>query len=279
MAVVGLGLIGGSLAKALKKKTGCTVVGFDRDDGTLAKALASGAIDRAGQPDDLTGCQLVFIALYPGDTVDFALGALEKGQLAPGTILSDLCGIKRFLRDSLALPCREKGVHYVGAHPMAGREFSGYLWSEDNLFEGASFIITKAEKSNPESVDTVANLAKQLEFGKIVITTVEEHDRVIAYTSQLAHVVSNAYVKSDTANRFEGYSAGSFQDLTRVARLDPDMWTQLFLMNPQPLSDEIGIIIENLKKYKEAIDKGDSEELRRLLKEGSDIKKRLNGEI
>ena len=268
IGIVGLGLIGGSLAKTISKKTSHTVCGYDIDESIKERALRDGSIAMWGK-ENAVDCDITFVCLYPKQAVDF----INENNFSG--IVCDICGVKGWVYDHI----KNKGIDYVGAHPMAGREFSGYLWSEDNLFEGASFIITKAEKSNPESVNTVANLAKQLEFGKIVITTVEEHDRVIAYTSQLAHVVSNAYVKSDTANRFEGYSAGSFQDLTRVARLDPDMWTQLFLMNPQPLSDEIGIIIENLKKYKEAIDKGDSEELRRLLKEGSDIKKRLNGEV
>ena len=275
VAVVGLGLIGGSMAKALKKKTGCTVLGLDRDGPTLEKALAAGAIDQAAQPADLAGCQLVFIALYPGDTVDFVRSALEKGQLSPGTILSDLCGIKRYLQDSLALPCREKGVHYIGAHPMAGRETSGFDSALDNLYDNASVVLTPDSGADPAALEALRQLLRELGFGRIVQTSPEHHDRMIAYTSQLAHVLSSAYIQNPLSTAYSGFTGGSFQDLTRVARLNCDMWGELFDRNRDLLCQQLDVLIELLGEYRTALENRDEPALRFLMERGTRIKNQL----
>ena len=275
MAVVGLGLIGGSMAKVLKKRTGCTVLGFDQDTGTLQKALACGAVDRIGQPADLAGCQLVFVALYPGDTVSFVLGALERGQLSPGTILSDLCGIKRYLRDSLAAPCREKGVHYVGAHPMAGRETSGFDSALDTLYDNASVILTPDGDTDPAAVESLRRLFRQLGFGRIVQTDPEHHDQMIAYTSQLAHVLSSAYIQNPLSTAYSGFTGGSFQDLTRVARLNCAMWGELFDRNRDLLCQQLDVLMDLLGQYRDALANRDEAALRFLMERGTQIKNRL----
>lgn len=217
IGVIGLGLIGSSLARAVKKHTDLTVAGWDTDPGVLAAALAEGAVDGSGEAA-ACGCGIVFVCLFPADAVRF----IEEHAFPH--IVCDVCGVKGYLAERLS----GKVPGYLGLHPMAGREVSGYAAGSADLFKGASLIIARDEHTSDAHIDEVSAFAKRIGFGKIVETGPKTHDRVIAYTSQLAHVVSNAYVKSETAGEFVGYSAGSFADLTRVARLDPKMWAELF---------------------------------------------------
>lgn len=169
-------------------------------------------------------------------------------------------------------PLKDKDVLFVGAHPMAGREFSGFEYSLDNLFDNASFIVTPFDDTPAHIIEFIKYFAQKLQFSKVVVTTPKEHDKVIAFTSQLAHIVSNAYIKSPSAKQQSGFSAGSFQDLTRVAKLDENMWTDLFMLNKGALLFEIDTIIENLKEYREAIEKNDNNSLKQLLKDGRILK-------
>ena len=155
---------------------------------------------------------------------------------------------------------------------MAGREFSGYDYSLATLYDGASIVLTPTPQSRPEDVELVKNLANVLGFGRIVATTPEEHDRIIAFTSQMAHVVANAYVKTPMLERHGGFTGGSFQDMTRVARLNADMWTELFMMNRVPLLDEVNNIIQHLTEYRDALAEQDENRLHDLLQDGSDRK-------
>ena len=155
---------------------------------------------------------------------------------------------------------------------MAGREFSGFEYSLDDLFDNASFIMTPTENTPQEEINLIEDLARSIHFKKVVKTTPEEHDRIIAFTSQLAHVVSNAYIKSPTHRQQLGFSAGSFQDLTRVAKLNEDMWTPLFIMNKEPLCFEIDYIMARLAEYRDAIANEDHDRLRQLLRDGRILK-------
>lgn len=270
IAVVGLGLIGGSICKTLKKCTDHTVYGYDIDSSVIDMAIKCNAIDFELQLNALDDIDLTFVCLHPNLTIDFILN--NKYSFKKGSIVADVCGVKKYISDAVEIPLCECGVNFVGTHPMAGRQFSGFKYTTDTLFDGASFIITKTDNTDEQSALLIRDLAKKMGFGKIVTATCDEHDRNIAFTSQLAHVVSNAYIKSPTALMEYGFSAGSFLDLTRVAYLNASMWTELFMANSENLSNEIGIIIDSLKEYKDALDKNDACTLKDLLQKGSDIK-------
>lgn len=272
IAVVGLGLIGGSFCKAIKKRTFHKVFGLDSNEETLNAALACGAIDEAITAERLGEANLTIICLYPEAIAEFVKSNADCFK--KGSIVVDSCGIKEYIVEKCESVLESRGVIFVGAHPMAGREFSGFEYSLDDLFEGASFIITPTDKTPPLAIDLLQTLAGGLGFGKAVVCTPEKHDEVIAYTSQLAHVVSNAYVKSPTMLDFNGFSAGSFLDLTRVAKLNEDMWSSLFLGNKKALLKEIDCIIESLSDCRSAIADDDRERLKSLLKLGRELKEK-----
>ncbi len=272
IAVVGLGLIGGSIAKTLKKNTNHSVYAINRSQQTLKTALSEEAIDGAITAEEIKDMDVVFIGLYAGLTIDFVMKNADNFK--KGAVVADTCGVKTEIVKALTQPLAEKGVHFVGCHPMAGREFSGYRYSLDNLFDNASFIITPDEDTDQGAVQLLSDLAHEMRFRKTVISTPQEHDRVIAFTSQLAHIVSASYVKSPSLLKQAGFSAGSFKDMTRVAYLNEDMWTELFMLNKDALSFEIGCVINALQDYKNALDSGDSEKLHELLKESRELKER-----
>lgn len=270
IAVVGLGLIGGSFCRAIKKYTDHRVFGIDTDPQTIQMALECNAIDEAIPPEQLQKMDFTIVSLHPRQTIAFILEHCSRFQ--SGSLVMDTCGIKTAVVEAVTQPLSEQGVIFVGCHPMAGREFSGFAYSLDNLFDRASFIITPPPNTPAHITEFIKYFAQKLQFLKVVVSTPEEHDRVIAFTSQLAHVVSNAYIKSPSLQQQSGFSAGSFLDLTRVAKLNEDMWTDLFMMNKQPLIYEIDTIIEKLTEYKSAMLKDDNAQLKALLKEGRILK-------
>ncbi len=274
IAVVGLGLIGGSICKSLKKHTFHKVLGIDTDKETIKKALEQNAIDEEITPDRLSEANLTVICLYPRAICSFVKENADKFK--KGSIVIDTCGIKKAVVDCCTPVLEEKEVLFVGVHPMAGREFSGFDYATDSLFDNSSFIITPTEKTPQIAVDLLSTLAGSIGFGKAVVTTPEKHDQVIAYTSQLAHVVSNAYVKSPSVNDYNGFSAGSFMDLTRVAKLNENMWTELFMCNKEALLFEINHILSSITQYRDAIQSEDREKLRALLKDGRILKEKCN---
>ncbi|MBP1558933.1 MAG: prephenate dehydrogenase/arogenate dehydrogenase family protein [Oscillospiraceae bacterium] len=270
IGIIGLGLIGGSLAKTIKAKTDAQVVGYDISPTTLNKALMLRAIDEAMDEQNLRECDMVLIALYPDATVDF----IKKyaNSFKKDAVIVDCCGVKGAVCEPLHDFCYSKKLWFIGGHPMAGREFSGFDYAKIDLFQNASMILTPYTYIPLEIVEQTKKFFLELGFNQVVITTPAKHDQMIAYTSQLAHVVSNAYVKSPGAQCHHGFSAGSYLDLTRVARLNETMWTELFLHNSEKLCFELDSLIEHLKEYREAIAGGDAETLRRLLREGRELK-------
>jgi prephenate dehydrogenase len=274
IGIVGLGLIGGSLAKAIKKNTDDMVYGYDISRGTAAAAVAEEAVDRLIDPEHLSGCDLVIVALHPQQTIDFILE--HKNDFKKDGIVIDCCGVKKRIVEAVEKPLEEAGVRFLGCHPMAGREFSGFAYSLDNLFEKASFIMTPTDDTKMSAVKEISAFAYRVGFARCVVSSPEEHDEIIAFTSQLAHVVSSAYIKSPSLDKQAGFSAGSFKDLTRVAKLNENMWTELFLMNKQPLIDEIDCIIARLTEYRDAISAEDADGLRELLKAGRELKELSN---
>lgn len=268
ITVVGLGLIGGSLCKAIKKHTNHTVYGVDLNKEAVEMALSQNAID--AETDDLGLADITIVSLYPITTIDFIKNNASKFK--KGSIVIDTCGIKKTIVDEVTPVLEKYDVTFIGVHPMAGREFSGFEYSLDNLFDEASFIMTPIESTSQTKINLIEDFAYAIHFKKVVTATPEEHDQIIAFTSQLAHIVSNAYIKSPTNQKQLGFSAGSFQDLTRVAKLNETMWTPLFLLNKDPLCFEIDYIIERLNEYRNAMMNDDADTLKELLKNGRELK-------
>ena len=273
IAVIGLGLIGGSLAKAFKGLEDVTVYGFDKDETTMARARLEGALHGEVTKENIGKCDYVIIALYPKATEAF----LEEyaSSISKNAAVIDCGGTKRGICEKGFLEAEKHGFCFIGGHPMAGTHFSGFKYSRASLFQNASMILVPAKGETIETLEKVKKLFVRIGFKSVTITSAEEHDRIIAYTSQLAHVVSNAYVKSPNARVHKGFSAGSYRDLTRVAKLNPKMWTELFMENSDNIAFEIDNIISELQKYSNAIKKGDREELEKLLDEGTKIKESI----
>ncbi|MBQ3996050.1 MAG: prephenate dehydrogenase, partial [Clostridia bacterium] len=270
VGIIGLGLIGGSMARSVKKHTIATVYGHDISPEAMALATESGAIDAPLTRETLQECDLLLIAIAPRSLVKWVEDHADA--IPTTTILVDLCGVKRYIYKHIAPIAREKGFLYVGGHPMAGKEVSGFANSDRELYRDASMILCPDETADDESIDTLKAFFLSLGFGEIVFSTPEEHDRIIAYTSQLAHAASSAYIKSPTSRQRMGFTAGSYKDMTRVARLDPEMWTQLFMVNRDHMIDELQELVDNLTGYLDALKADDPAQLKKLLEEGRDLK-------
>ena len=275
VGIVGLGLIGGSMAKSIKRRTGHTVYGIDLNDETMMMARMCGAIDGALTAETLPECDLILVAIRPRAAIDWVTE--NACRIAKGAILVDLCGVKRMMVEALAPIAANYGFSYIGGHPMAGRERGGFTSSTEDLYVGASMILTPDDHTDMPLLETLKAFFLDLGFAGLTFSTPEEHDRIIAYTSQLAHIVSSAYIKSPEAQRRRGFSAGSFRDMTRVARLDEDMWTELFLDDADYLTKEVGELIHHLTEYQEALQARDAEKLHALLKDGREKKATAGG--
>lgn len=272
IAIIGLGLIGGSMAKAIKAKTEHLVYGLDTSQTTIESALADGSIDGVVQ-ENLSDYQMILLSLYPAAAIQFLKE--HKEQFSDSCIIVDFCGIKQEICQIADSILADSSACFIGGHPMAGREFSGYAHSLATLFENASMILTPSEDVSPLLLKKTEDFFLSLGFGRITLTTPLEHDRIIAYTSQLAHIVSNAYVQSSTAQQVIGFSAGSFADLTRVAKLNEDMWSELFLHNTPCLISELDQLLEHLQEFREYLVTMDEPALKDKLKRGREAKEDL----
>ena len=275
VGIVGLGLIGGSMAKSTKARTGHTVWGADLDRETMTMARMCGAIDAPLTEENLPQCDLILVAIRPAAAVEWV--RTHAHLIAPSAILVDLCGVKRTVVSAITPIARERGFAYIGGHPMAGRERGGFTASSEDLYVGASMILTPDQRTDMQLLETLKAFFLDLGFAGLTFSDPEEHDRIIAFTSQLAHIVSSAYVKSPEAQRRRGFSAGSFQDMTRVARLDEDMWTELFLDDADYLTTELDELIVHLREYADAIRARDAQALRALLRDGREKKASAGG--
>lgn len=267
--VVGLGLIGGSLCKAMKKYTYHTVTGSDLNHDIEFAALRDVAVDKTFD-GNYSGFDIVIIALFPEAAENFFRE--HAAEFTKGTLVTDVCGIKGEFSARMKAIAEENGVRYVGIHPMAGKEFGGYYNSTADLFVKANFIVTPFDDSQEKDIADLKKLAEEVGAGKIVVTSPENHDKMIAYTSQLAHIVSSAYVKSPELGLECGFSGGSFQDMTRIATMNEDMWTDLFMQNREHLMYELDTLIGNLSKYSEALKNADADTMRSLIAEGRELK-------
>lgn len=274
IAVIGLGLIGGSMALSIRRHTDHTVFGYDINPQAVLQARATEAVHDALTDDMLPGCDLVLVALYPELCAEYILSHAE--QFGPKALVIDCAGVKRHVYDQVAPVAAQYPWTYIGGHPMAGREFSGFMHARANLFENASMILCPPPEADIEAREASKAFFLEMGFKLVRFTTPQAHDQMIAYTSQLAHVVSGAYVKNPLAPEHRGFSAGSFLDMTRVARLNETMWTELFLENVDLLLPALDDLISRLNEYRAALAGGDADHLKEVLKEGRVCKEALD---
>lgn len=274
IGMVGLGLMGGSMAKAMKAFTPHTVYGYDISQDTMETALAEGAIDAPLTNDTLPVCDILLVGLYPQATIAYV--QQNAHLISSKTVVIDLCGVKRTVQAALAKTAEDYGFTFMGGHPMAGVAKTGYANSFAEMFQGASMILTPTAHTPQEMQEKAERLFLSMGFGGITWSSPEEHDRIIAYTSQLAHVLSSAYVKSPTALTHTGFSAGSFKDMTRVAWLNETIWAELFLQNKDFLAEEIDGLVERLQTYAVALKQEDEQTLIQLLQDGKERKEHLS---
>lgn len=272
IAVIGLGIIGGSFCKAIKKYTDHTVMGINRTRAVAEKALIDGSIDVIGTKETLCEADIIILCMYPQACVDFI--KQYGNHIRKGALVTDSSGIKRAICPELKKLSEQFGFVFVGSHPMAGKEKKGYEVSEADLYKGASFIITPCG-AEPKYGRMLAELALSIGFGMVKITTPEEHDRMIAFTSQLPHVLACAYVLSPCCPNHKGFSAGSYRDVSRVANINSKLWSELFLENREPLLTELNILTDNINEIKNAIANEDKQTLTDLLEQGHLVKQKL----
>jgi prephenate dehydrogenase len=275
VGIVGLGLIGGSLAKAYKRDSSVRVLAYDIDSTTLEFAQLAGDIDGELTTEALSQCDLVLIATYPQASMDYMKA--HAADFSKTGIVMDCVGTKEQMCAFGFQLARENGFTFVGGHPMGGTQYSGFKNAKANMFDRAPMVIVPPVLDDMAFLQRIKDLLKPVGFGRISVTTAKEHDEMIAFTSQLCHVVSNAYIKSPTAGSHRGFSAGSYKDLTRVAWLNPTMWTELILENRDNVLRELDTLLANLGQYRQAIADKDPATLQALLNEGKLRKEQIDG--
>ena len=274
VGIVGLGLIGGSFAKAYHE-AGWRVLARDADQNTLDFAKLSGAVDSELTDDKLPACDLILLAAYPAASISYFK---EKAHLMGGhPVVIDCCGTKRVVCAACFPVARENGVTFLGGHPMAGTHNSGFKYARANLFHGAPMVLVPMDRDDIALLGRAKELLAPAGFGRFSVTSAREHDEMIAFTSQMAHIVSNGYIKSPTAGAHKGFSAGSYKDMTRVALLAPQMWAELFLENKDFLLKELDFFMASMQQYRDALAADDQQELVRLLDEGRKRKAEVDG--
>lgn len=274
VGILGLGLIGGSLARAYAK-AGHTVYAAEKDESTLSFAQLAGAVHGELTKEAVSGCDLILLAIYADASSEW----LERnGNLvSPTCLVIDCCGIKEAIC-ARCFPLAEKyGFTFMGGHPMAGSHNSGFKYSRSNLFQGAPMVLVPHRFDDPELLQRAEDALAPCKFGSFSITTAQEHDKMIAFTSQMPHIVSNAYIKSPTAMQHKGFSAGSYKDLTRVAWLNPTMWAELFMSNKDNILYELETYISSLQAYRDALISDDEQTLIALLADGRRCKEEVDG--
>lgn len=274
VGILGLGLIGGSLARAYAK-SGHKVLAYDTDESMLSFAQIAGAVTAPLGEQNIHNCELILLSVY----ADASARWLEENAkyVSKSALVIDCCGIKVDICRRCFPLAEQYGFTFVGGHPMAGSHNSGFKYSRSNLFQGAPMVLVPPQFDDPLLLQRVKDVLAPCGFKNFSVTTAEQHDKLIAFTSQMPHIISNAYIKSPTALEHMGFSAGSYKDLTRVAWLNPAMWSELFLSNADNVLNELDILIESLQSYRSAIQMKDAQKLIALLDEGRKRKEEVDG--
>lgn len=274
VGILGLGLIGGSFAKAYHA-AGWTVLAADRDAAILSFAQMSGAVDGTLGAENAAQCDLILACICPEAAIAELTGLAP--HIGEKPVVIDCCGTKRVVCEALFPVAEQYGFTYLGGHPMAGSHHSGFKYARENLYHNAPMVLVPPSFDDIALLQRVKELLAPADFGHISVTTAQAHDEMIAFTSQMPHLISNAYIKSPTAAEHKGFSAGSYKDMTRVAWLNAPMWAELFLENRDCLLRELGWLMESLREYRAALEKNDLPELTRLLEEGKKRKEEVDG--
>ena len=274
VGILGLGLIGGSLARAYAL-AGHTVYAAEKDETMLAFAQLAGAVDAPLTPENLRECELVLLAIYPEGSAAWLTENARR--ISRSALVMDCCGVKQQICEKCFPLAEQHGFTFIGGHPMAGTQFSGFKHSRADLFQGAPMVLVPPRFDDMDLLDRAKNALAPCGFGSFSVTTARDHDRMIAFTSQMPHIISNAFIKSPTALEHKGFSAGSYRDLTRVAWLNPGMWAELFLENREFVLSELDTLITALTAYRTAVAESDSDTLITLLEEGKRRKETVDG--
>ena len=274
VGILGLGLIGGSMARAYAKN-GHTVYAAEKNSTILEFAQLAGVVHGLLNEDTISYCDLILPAIYAGGSCQWL--EANASHIRRDALVIDCCGIKKQICECGFRLADQYGFTFIGGHPMAGSHFSGFKYSRSNMFQGAPMVLVPRKFDDPMLLERAKEALKPCNFGSFSVTTAQEHDKMIAFTSQMPHIVSNAYIKSPTAHLHKGFSAGSYKDLTRVAWLNPQMWAELFLSNKENILSELDFYIDALTKYKDAIEANDEDALIRILDEGRKRKEEVDG--
>lgn len=274
VGILGLGLIGGSLARAYALE-GHTVYATQRNQSMLSFAMLAGAVHGKLDESTIPVCDLILLAIYPDGSASW----LEKNAhlISTETLVMDCCGVKTEICKRCFPLAETYGFTFIGGHPMAGSQFSGFKYSRANLFKGAPMVLVPPVFDDIQLLDRAKNALKPCNFGFFSVTTAENHDKMIAFTSQMPHILSNAFIKSPTALQHRGFSAGSYRDMTRVAWLNSQMWAELFLENKEHVLFELDYYLNSLKAYRDAIADNNEALLVSLLEEGKIRKEQVDG--
>ena len=274
VGILGLGLIGGSMARAYAKN-GHTVYAAEKNSTILEFAQLAGVVHGLLNEDTISYCDLILPAIYAGGSCQWL--EANASYIRRDALVIDCCGIKKQICECGFRLADQYGFTFIGGHPMAGSHFSGFKYSRSNMFQGAPMVLVPRKFDDPMLLERAKEALKPCNFGSFSVTTAQEHDKMIAFTSQMPHIVSNAYIKSPTARLHKGFSAGSYKDLTRVAWLNPQMWAELFLSNKENILSELDFYIDALTQYKDAIEANDEDALIRILDEGRKRKEEVDG--
>lgn len=274
VGILGLGLIGGSLARAYAM-SGHTVYAADKDESILSFAQLAGAVDAPLIPDNIGKCELILLSIYPEGCVRWL--AENARYISKSALVMDCCGVKEQICETCFPLAERYGFTFIGGHPMAGTQFSGFKHSRADLFQGAPMVLVPPRFDDITLLEQAKNALSCCGFGSFSVTTAKDHDRMIAFTSQMPHIISNAFIKSPTALDHKGFSAGSYKDLTRVAWLNPGMWAELFLENREFVLKELDTLLSSLAEYRKALEDFDAETLTVLLAEGKERKEAVDG--
>lgn len=260
--IVGIGLMGGSLAKALKGFKGAKIRAIDIDKNAIEEALRLGVIDEAGEGD----ADLTILCLTPGKNIEYIRNHKFSG------LVTDITGVKADIMEE----AKRKEIDFIGGHPMAGREKGGWEHSDSNLFRGANYILVKGENTPEYACALMESMCAYIGCSRVIYATAEEHDERIAFTSQMMHILASALTRDPVFMASRGFDGNSFRGAARVAELDADMWTELFMRNAAPLADCIDRLAHGLLEYEDIIRNKDAQELKLRLAEGTQKKREWN---
>ncbi len=274
VGIVGLGLIGGSFAKAYAD-AGIEVFAADVDERSMNAAMAEETVAGALDEQTIPTCDFILLAVYPQAIIEWMRA--NEAHISPSALVIDCGSVKRSVCPVCFSIAERRGFTFIGGHPMAGLQYSGYRHARADLYAGQPMVLVPPEIYDPDIILWAEEALSPAEFGSFSVTTAAKHDQIIAYTSQLPHIVSSAFIKSPTAQKHKGFSAGSYKDLTRVAEMNASMWTELFTANADNLTEEIGVVIGELERYRDALSRGDEGELRELIEQGSIAKRKADG--